>query len=150
MGDGNGHNANIGGHDIADAVPEHDLPFAHALGLAQKYIVRPNFFQQLVADHVGVVPQVTDHHHKQGQNQMDNPVSNVVGLAGGVGPGTGKPTQLDAEKEDQHQGKPEFRDTAGNGADFAQKLIQPPVLIPGAKNAQKQRAYKNQEEAHAA
>ena len=150
MGDGNGHEADVGRHNIADAVPEHDLPFVHALGLAQQHIVRPDLFQQLVADHVGIVPQVADHHHKQGQNQMDDPVSKVVGLAGGVGPGAGEPPQLHAENKDQHQGKPEFRDTAGNGADFAQELVQPPVLIPGAQNAQKQGAYKNQDKAHAA
>ena len=89
MGYGNGHDAQIGGQDVAQAVAQKDFPPALALGFGQQHIIRANFLRQPVADEVGVVPEMGQDHHRQGQDEMHQPVPEIGAFSHGIGTGTG-------------------------------------------------------------
>ena len=78
MGNGDGHDADIGGQDIPQAVPPHNFLLGQALGFAQQHIVCSGFLQQLVADHVSIVPKVLQYHDDQRKDQMFDSVQNII------------------------------------------------------------------------
>ena len=150
MRHGHGHEAQIGGHDPPQAVPEQDGTAGQPLGPGQQHIVRPCLLQNPVADHVGVVPQMAAHHHGHGQDQVDDPVRRAALPPDWVGPGAGQPPQGYGEHQNQYQGQPELRNTAGGGAHPANHPIHQRILTPGAQRPQQQGEDEQQRKAHAA
>ena len=150
MGHGDRHDAQVGGDDVAQAVPEHHLPLVQPLGLGQQNVLRANLLQQLVADHVGVVPQVVEHRHRQRQDQVQDAVANVTRVAHRIRAAAGQPAQVHREHQNQHQRQPELRDAADHRAHPAQDAVGPAVLVPGAEHAHAQRQREDQHKGHTA
>ena len=144
MRDGDGHDAHHRGHDVAQAVAPEHAGAAQALGAGQQHIIAPYFVQQLVADHVGVIPQVAGHHDGQRQHQMTGAVGDVAGLAVAVGAAAGQPFQIDAEDQHQQHAQPEGRDIIGRGAHPADEAVQGAVLEAGAEQGQGDGQHENQ------
>ena len=103
MRHGDGHEAEIGRKHIAQALPQHDVRPAHSLAARQQHIVRAQLLHQPVAHEVGIVPQVAQHDNGHRQDQVHDPVADIVRVADAVGPGAWQPAQRDGEQQDQHQ-----------------------------------------------
>ena len=61
VGDGDGHDADDGGEHVPQAVAQQDPCPSEPLGPRQQHVITADFIQQLVADHVSVIPQVARH-----------------------------------------------------------------------------------------
>ena len=103
MRHGDGHEAEIGRKHVTQALPQHDVRPAHSLAARQQHIVRAQLLHQPVAHKVGIVPQVAQHDDGHRQDQVHDPVADIVRVADAVGPGARQPAQRDGKQQDQHQ-----------------------------------------------
>lgn len=119
------------------------------LRFGKQDIILAHFFQNLVADHVGIVPEMIDDHDRHGQDEMEQPVRDAVAVEG-ICPGAWQKAQLHGEDQDQHESQPELGDGARHRAGLADEPIRPPPLVPGAKQPQEHGAAEDQQESKAA
>ena len=86
MGNGDGHDTQIRRHRVSKAVAQHHSAARQALGFGEQHIVCAHLVEKPVSDHVGIVPQVPEHHDRKRQDEVRGAVGDVILLPDGVGP----------------------------------------------------------------
>ena len=131
-------------------MPEKNLFPVQALGFGQEHIIRPHFLQDFISYHIGVIPEMIQHHNAHGKDEMQDPIPDIVLFSNGVSAAAGQPVKLHSENQDQHEGKPELRNTARERSHPADQPVTEAPLLPGAENPQKQSQHKGQYKTDAA
>ena len=127
-----------------------NLPFRHALWLCQEYIIFSYFFQNLISDHVGVIPQVFQRHNRKRHNKMPDPISHILRLSRGICTAAWQDSKGYSKNQNQYNGQPEFRNTAWYGSYFAQNPVTPSVFLPRTENSQQKGTCKNEKKSNPA
>ena len=146
----NGHDAKIRRNRIPQAMPEQNRLSFQPLGSCQKHILFPHFIQNFIADHVCVIPQMTQHYDRHRQDQMTDTVRKICLFSNRVGTGTRQPFELHGKNKNQKQRQPEFRNTSRDGSHLTDDAVQPCVFLPCTENSKKQREGENQQKPNAA
>ena len=144
VGDGDGHDADDGGEHVPQAVAQQDPCPSEPLGPRQQHVITADFIQQLVADHVSVIPQVARHHDDERQDEVAQAVGHIAGFPDPVGTAARQQFEVDAENEHQHHAHPEGGHIKGYRTDAADEPIHESVLEPGAEEGKRDGEHKDQ------
>ena len=144
VGDGDGHDADDGGEHVPQAVAQQDPCPSEPLGPRQQHVISADFIQQLVADHVSVIPQVARHHDDERQDEVAQAVGHIAGFPDPVGTAARQQFEVDAENEHQHHAHPEGGHIKGYRTDAADEPIHESVLEPGAEEGKRDGEHKDQ------
>ena len=150
MGNGDGHDTQIRRHRVSQAVAQHHSAARQALGFGEQHIVCAHLVKKPVSDHVGIVPQVPEHHDRKRQDEVRGAVGDVILLPDGVGPRARQHAQLDGEDQNEQQRQPEFRNAARDGAELADRAVEKRSLPLRAEHPEQQRERENEHKADAA
>lgn len=127
--DRHSHDADNRGPDVAQAVTAQDLQTAQAFHFSQIDVILPDFVEELIANHVGIVPDVTGNHDRYGQNHVLYTVYKVATLAGVIGAAAGQPAQVDVENEDKEQAHPKGWQVIQNRTGLANEPVEPRIFV---------------------
>ena len=144
------HQTDISRHNIAQAVAAHNLSPGHALCLTKQHIIPSGFLQKPVSDHVGVVPEMLQYHHRHRHDQMADTVCQIRFLPDAVSTTAWKDSPDHTEKQDKNQRQPEFRDAAGQSTNLAHHTIKYTVFFCCAEKSKKQCPCKSNNKSNSA
>ena len=89
------------------------------------------------------------HDNRDRQNQMPDPIQDIVALSNRVRAAAWKQPKLHRKNQDKQKRHPEFRDAAGHRSDTADDPIRQAVFVPCTPDAKQQRQHKDKNKADA-